>query len=119
MLIPLIVAVTARRAAERTFIQALAMQMIVASRLTDGRVVFLAEGVEWVESIEAGLVADSDEAAEKLLEQAQVCVRDSLIVEPYAIDITIDAAGRRPTALREAIRAFGPTIADPTSVQRR
>lgn len=88
------------------------MQMIVASRLSDGRVVFLAQGPAWVESIEDGLVAESDEAAERLLRQARVSVAESLVVDPYAIDVTVDADSRRPTALREAIRAFGPTITD-------
>ncbi|HSG63788.1 MAG TPA: DUF2849 domain-containing protein [Gammaproteobacteria bacterium] len=87
------------------------MQMIVASRLTDGRVVFLAQGARWVESIAVGLVAESPEAVAGLLEQAQGAVQASEVVEPYAIDVTIDAGRRRPTALREAIRAFGPTIA--------
>lgn len=118
MLIRLVVVATAPWGG-RTFIRVLTMQMIVASRLTDGRVVFLAEGTRWVESIEDGLVAESDEVMERLLEQARVSVQKSLIVDPYAIDVTIDADSRRPTALREAVRAFGPTIADSTSGQGR
>jgi len=90
------------------------MQMIVASRLIDGRVVFLAQDARWVESIEDGLIAESAEAAAGLLEQAQKGVQADEIVEPYAIDVTVDAGRRRPTALREAIRAFGPTIAAAT-----
>jgi hypothetical protein len=90
------------------------MQMIVASRLIDGRVVFLARDARWVESIEDGLVAESAEAVAVLLEQAQKAVQADEIVEPYAIDVTVDAGQRRPTALREAIRAFGPTIAAAT-----
>ena len=91
------------------------MQMIVASRLTDGRVVFMADGPRWVESIQDGAVADSPEGVAGLLEQAEAAVRASTIVDPYAVDVTVDDGVRRPTALREAIRAFGPTTAAATS----
>ena len=87
------------------------MQMIVASRLTDGRVVFLADGVRWVESIDDGLIAESAEAAAGLLEVAQGSVADCRVVDPYAIDVTADSGRCRPKLLREAIRAFGPSIA--------
>jgi len=87
------------------------MEMIVASRLVDGRVVFLADGARWVESIEDGLVAGTGEAAAALLELAQTAVRQSRIVDPYAIEITVEGGRRRPVVLREAIRAFGPTMA--------
>jgi Protein of unknown function (DUF2849) len=86
------------------------MQMIVASRLTDGRVVFLADEARWAESIEDGLVAESAEAASALLELAQNSVRNCRVVDPYAIDVAVGDGRRRPTAMREAIRAFGPTI---------
>jgi hypothetical protein len=87
------------------------MQMIVASRLTDGRVVFLADGSRWVESIDDGLVAESADAAAGILELAQASVRDNSVVDPYAIDVTVEQGRRRPKALREAIRAFGPSLA--------
>jgi len=87
------------------------MQMILASRLTDGRVVFLADGARWVESIDDGLIAESAEAAAGLLKVAQGSVDDCRVVDPYAIDVTVDGGRRRPEALREAIRAFGPSIA--------
>ncbi len=87
------------------------MQMIVASRLTDGRVVFLADGVRWVESIHDGLIAESAETTAGLLEVAQRSVDDCRVVDPYAIDVTVDSGQRRPKLLREAIRAFGPSIA--------
>ena len=101
------------------------MQMIVANRLIDGRVVFLARDAAWVESIDDGIVAESPEEVSRLLEQAQEAARANEVVEPYAIDVTADAGRRRPTALREAIRAFGPTNVgaagadDPAAAQRR
>lgn len=88
------------------------MQMIVASRLTDGRVVFLAERSRWVESIQEGLIAESDAAAAELLECARRSVQECAVVDPYAIDVTVEAGKRRPAALREAIRAFGPSTSD-------
>lgn len=93
------------------------MQMVVASRLTDGRVVFMTEAARWVESIEEGAIAESPAHVAKLLEQAEAAARASAIVDPYAIDVTVDGGLRRPTALREAIRAFGPTIAAGTRTQ--
>lgn len=87
------------------------MQMIVASRLTDGRVVFLADRDRWVESIQDGTLAESREEAAGLLEIAQRSVRDCRVVDPYAIDVTVEGGARRPASLREAIRAFGPTTA--------
>jgi hypothetical protein len=78
--------------------------MIVANRLTDGRVVFLAEDARWVESIEDGLVIESERA-----------VDSSAVVDPYLIDVVTRDGHRYPSQLRESIRAFGPTVSKPTA----
>ena len=88
--------------------------MIVANRLTDGRVVFLADGARWVESIEEGLIIESETSGVELLEHAERAVETGIVVDPYLIDVVIEDGRRRPLQLREAIRAFGPTVADPT-----
>ncbi len=87
--------------------------MIVANRLTDGRVVFLAEDARWVESIDKGLVIDSDAARVKLLEHAERAVESGIVVDPYLIEVAIEDGRRRPLQLRESIRAFGPTVPEP------
>ena len=89
--------------------------MIVANRLTDGRVVFLADNARWVESIEDGLVIESDELQAKLLEQAESAVELGTVVDPYLIEVVTKEGRRSPVQLRESIRAFGPTISDATA----
>ena len=91
--------------------------MIVANRLTDGRVVFLGEGSCWVESIEDGLIFDSEPSRDELLARAERAAEAGIVVDPYVIDIVIEGGRRRPARLREAIRAFGPTVARPAGSQ--
>lgn len=86
--------------------------MIVANRLTDGRVVFLADGARWVESIEDGLLIESDALQAQMLEHAERAVESSTVVDPYLIDVVTENGRRRPAQLRESIRAFGPTVSD-------
>ena len=86
-------------------------QMLIANRLGDGLVVFRAADGGWVESIDAGLViADADDAAQ-LLEQSLADERNNKVIDPNLIAVTDEAGNRRPVAIREAIRAAGPTIA--------
>ncbi|MSR09484.1 MAG: DUF2849 domain-containing protein [Gammaproteobacteria bacterium] len=85
-------------------------QMVLANRLADGQVVFLATDGSWVEDIARGALARDAVAAQRLLADAQLAESRNVVVEPYLIDIR-DAAGRRqPVAFREAIRAAGPTV---------
>lgn len=85
-------------------------QMLIANRLGDGLVVFRAADGGWVESIEAGLLIGDEEAAEGLLEQSMADARNNLIIDPNLIGVTERAGRRVPDAIREAIRAAGPTI---------
>ena len=95
------------------------MQMLIASRLADGQVVFLADDHTWTESIDSGAVAESPEAGASLLTVAAQAVRQSVVVDPYLIDVADRNGGRRPLVLREAIRAFGPTVATNGARARR
>jgi hypothetical protein len=85
------------------------LQMIIANRLTDGLVVFLSPAGEWVMDIEDGVLIESDEHAESSLERARVDERECLVIDPNLISVEIHDDRRRPTAIREAIRAFGPS----------
>lgn len=85
-------------------------QMIIANRLTDGRVVFLAPGEQWSTAIAAGAVIEDDAEAERLLEVAKGHQARSLVIDPMLIQVRIDDGQVRPTEIREVIRAFGPTV---------
>lgn len=86
------------------------MRMIIANRLTDGLVVFLTPAGGWSVDIGEGVVIDDEDEAGRLLEQAKSDETHCKIVDPNLIDVTVDGGPPRPTAIREAIRAFGPTV---------
>jgi hypothetical protein len=86
------------------------MQMIIANRLVDGRVVFMDADAAWVESIEDGVLLETAADNNRLMGLAMRAVEDCLIVEPYLIEVTADNGKRRPLEAREAIRAFGPSV---------
>jgi hypothetical protein len=84
--------------------------MIIANRLNDGIVVFFAAGERWVPKIADGLVIEGESERERLFATAKAHEARSLVVDPNLIDVVVEATGPRPVAIREAIRAFGPTI---------
>jgi hypothetical protein len=87
------------------------LQMVIANRLRDGAVVFLGAGDEWRPWIGDGRVIEEADEARGALEVAMRHEAENIVVEPSLIEVEIDAAGLpRPVAVREAIRAFGPTI---------
>lgn len=89
-------------------------RMVIANRLADGFVVFLGEGGTWHQWIGDGRVLEDDAEADEALATAKRHEAENLVVEPALIDVTVDEAGLpRPVEIREAIRAFGPTIDEP------
>ena len=86
-------------------------QMIIANRLIDGRVVFLTPDDRWDHAITGGKVVETDEDAQRLMAVAKQAEASSLIIDPQLIEVTMEQGAPRPTAIREAIRAFGPTAA--------
>jgi len=85
-------------------------KMIIANRLGDGLVVFLANGDRWVEDIGQGLMVTDDTGADALLQSAMGSVSDCRVIDPYLIDVTETAGTRIPVVYREAIRVLGPSI---------
>ena len=91
-------------------------QIVIASGLGDGRVVFLAEGsragaVQWAALIGDSVVAENDDRAADLLAIAEAdAVERHLVVDPYLIDVEREGDELRPTKYREVIRCLGPTI---------
>lgn len=86
------------------------MRMIIANRLTDGLVVFLTPDGDWSVEIGDGIVIEDDAEQERLLDRARGDESRCKIIDPNLIDVTVDGGAPRPVAIREAIRAFGPTV---------
>jgi hypothetical protein len=85
-------------------------QMIIANRLVDGVVVFLAPGDTWEPAIAAGAVIDEDADAQRLLIVAKQHEARCLVIDPMLIQVKVENGQVRPTEIREVIRAFGPTV---------
>lgn len=86
------------------------VQMIIANRLSDGLVVFLAESGGWVESIDAGKAIEEAGEAERLFEASQEDERRCVIIDPNLIEVSRTDGRWVPVVYREAIRAFGPSV---------
>ena len=84
--------------------------VITANRLTDGVVVFQTLGDGWTEDfIRAAVLSDSHATAEAL-KRAKQDEANNIVVDPDAIVVEERNGHLAPKALREAIRATGPTI---------
>jgi hypothetical protein len=84
------------------------LQAIVANSLTEGEVVFLGDGGDWVKNFsQAKLYEDAAEAqAAEAAAKAQV----TTVVDAYAIDVRLDDGVPVPISYRERVKALGPTI---------
>ena len=85
-------------------------QMIIANRLRDGATVFLAANHGWEQAIAAGALIDNEADATRLMAVAKQAETQCQVIDPQLIEIEIKDGKPRPTAIREAIRAFGPTV---------
>jgi hypothetical protein len=84
--------------------------VITANRLSDGVVVFQTVDSNWNEDFNQAQVLKDPTATAAALARAKEDVAANLVVEPYAVPVEIRNGHVAPTALREAIRAAGPTI---------
>lgn len=85
-------------------------QVITASRLTDGAVVFLGQGSAWVERLREAEVFTSVAASAEALAAAAKDEQANRVLDIYAIDVAAKDGAMAPVKLREAIRAQGPTV---------
>ena len=85
-------------------------QMIIANRLRDGLVVFLSPSEGWEPAIGGGTVIETEADATRLLAIAKRHEAECQVVDPTLIEVEVQDGAPRPTAMREAIRASGPTI---------
>ena len=91
-------------------------QVVIASRLSDGIVVFLksaptADSAEWTSQLSGAEVAEGDDRAQQLLVAGEAdAAAKHIVVDPYLIDVEQQGGMLRPTKYREVIRCFGPTV---------
>ena len=90
-------------------------QVVIASRLSDGRVVFLSNqskpgAASWLPLLGDGVVIESNDRAAELLTIGEADVNERHeVIDPYLIDVEEKDGQLRPTKYREAIRCLGPT----------
>ena len=84
--------------------------VITANRLADGVVVFQTLDSSWSEDFNRAQVLNDAGATAAALARAKEDEAANLVVEPYAVPVEIRNGHVAPKALREAIRAAGPTI---------
>jgi len=84
--------------------------VITANRLTDGVVVFQAADAGWSEDFNRAAVLPDPQATASALARAKQDETNNIVVDPYAVAVEERNGHMAPKALREAIRAAGPTI---------
>ena len=84
--------------------------VITANRLTDGVVVFQTIDDGWTEDFIRAAVLSDPHATASALARAKQDEANNIVVDPYAIVVEERNGHLTPKALREAIRATGPTI---------
>lgn len=84
--------------------------VVTSNELASGAVVFRHPDGTWSIDIGKAEVAETPEAAEALLARAQADQDACIVVEPALIEVVRDGGFVRPVALRELIRATGPTV---------
>ena len=85
-------------------------EVITANRLTDGVVVFQTIDDSWTEDFIRAAVLSGPQATAGALARAKQDEANNIVVDPYAIVVEERNGHLAPKALREAIRATGPTI---------
>jgi hypothetical protein len=85
-------------------------QMIIANRLVDGAVVFLAPGAGWTTALASGVVIDDEAEAQRLLGAVKQLEARSPVIDPQVIQVKVEDGSVWPIEIRELIRAFGPTV---------
>jgi hypothetical protein len=87
------------------------LQIISANDLSDGMVVYFVVPGTWTRDIAQAKTFASESDVEAGLALAKGDVKNDLIVDPFAVDVTATASdGLEAVSLRNAIRAKGPTV---------
>jgi hypothetical protein len=85
-------------------------EVITANRLTDGVVVFQTADGGWTEDFNRAVALADPQLTAGALKRAKQDEASNVVVDPYAIEVEERNGHLAPKALREAIRAAGPTI---------
>ncbi|HME85467.1 MAG TPA: DUF2849 domain-containing protein [Roseiarcus sp.] len=84
--------------------------VITSNRLADGVVVFQGADGAWTEDFKSAAVLADAQATADALSRAKRDEANNLVVDAYAVPVEERNGHFAPKALREAIRAAGPTI---------
>lgn len=84
--------------------------VLLANDLRDGDVVFLGRD-GWTRDPSRALIAQSAALAETMLAHAAAATADNVIVDPYLVEVVLDADGHAtPRHFREQFRMLGPSV---------
>jgi hypothetical protein len=83
--------------------------IITANRLIDGIVLFQDAAGGWVEDFAHAAILNDAEATKAALARARQDEARDLVVDAYAVVVELSNGHYAPKALRELIRATGPT----------
>jgi hypothetical protein len=82
------------------------MKALTGNRLGDGEAVF-ASGGDWAPRFADADIFEDDAAA--LVAEAHAKTQQTIVVDPYLIDVIPSDSGYAPLSFRERVRALGPT----------
>ncbi len=85
-------------------------QIVTASDLRSGGVVFLTTTGGWSPYISSALISEPAEAVLVLEKQGLQAVAEQIIVAPYLIDINMENGLPNPVRFREQLRVNGPSV---------
>jgi hypothetical protein len=85
-------------------------QIVTANRLSDGVVLFMDAAGGWTDDFALAAVYPDAVTLAAALTLAAEAVAACLLVDPYGIEVELRNGHYAPKALREAIRASGPTV---------
>ena len=84
--------------------------IVIANHLLTGRVVFLANSGAWEAEAADAALAETEEAADYLLDKAREDESANVVVGPDLISAGVENGQPYPLRNREVIRATGPTV---------
>lgn len=84
-------------------------QILTASRLTDGTVLYWT-GVGWADAMAEAEILTEPDAAKAALEGAAKWVGGRVVINPYLFEVRLEDGVAVPVKEREIIRAAGPSI---------
>lgn len=82
------------------------MKALTGNRLGDGEAVF-SDGKDWVPRFADAKLFDDEAAA--MAAEAHAKTEQTIVVDPYLIDVIPSDNGFAPLSFRERVRALGPT----------